>query len=124
MRAEQSIFLHNVAKLILWAFEQGYELTGGELHRTEDQQQLYYYGFSIEETNGNLYLLQGEKKTKTLNSKHKNKLAVDLNLFINGKYITEGEKFAPLAAYWSKLDRRNESGSDWNYDHNHFQMTL
>lgn len=124
MRKEQSIFLHNIAKLILWAFEQGYELTGGELDRTDDQQKLYYYGFGVEETNGQLYLLKGMCKSKTLKSKHLSRLAIDLNLFIGGKYITEKEKFAPLAAKWRELDSRNESGYDWGWDVNHFQMNI
>ena len=41
MRKKQSIFILNVAKLIAWAFENGYELTVGEAYRTDEQQAIY-----------------------------------------------------------------------------------
>lgn len=73
LRKHQSIFLKNVAKLITWAFEQGYELTGGELYRTEEQQ--------------NIYRKNGTSKVQV--SKHQKRLAIDLNLFIDGIYQTK-----------------------------------
>ena len=105
LREKQSIFLKNIAKLILWSFENGYELTGQELFRTQEQQDIYFK--------------TGKSKVKY--SKHQDKLAIDLNLFINGKYVTDKESFKPLAEYWRSLHHRNISGSDWGWDFNHFQ---
>lgn len=108
LRKHQSIFLKNVAKLITWAFEQGYELTGGELYRTEEQQ--------------NIYRKNGTSKVQV--SKHQKRLAIDLNLFIDGIYQTKNEAYRELAAYWKSLHPKNKAGYDWGWDGNHFEMTL
>lgn len=106
LRQKQSIFLKNVAKLIAWAFDNGYELTGGELLRTDEQQ-------AIHRKNG---------KSKVSRSKHQDKLAIDLNLFINGKYQTSNAAYKPLAEYWKSLHPNNRAGYDWGWDGNHFEM--
>lgn len=105
-REKQSVFLKNVAKLILWAFDNGFELTGGELLRTPEQQQIY--------------IKQG--KSKTSNSLHLDKLAIDLNLFIAGKYRSDREAYKHLAEYWKTLHPANVAGYDWGWDANHFEM--
>ena len=106
MRKKQSIFILNVAKLIAWAFEQGYELTVGEAYRTEEQQAIYLQ-------NG---------KSKAQRSRHQDKLAIDLNLFIDGVYRTDKEAYKPLADYWKSLNVDNVAGYDWGWDANHFEM--
>lgn len=106
MRKRQSIFLLNVAKLIAWAFENGYELTGGELHRTEEQQKIY----------------RQKGLSKIARSKHQDRLAIDLNLFINGVYQTTRAPYKPLAEYWKSLHPDNVAGYDWGWDANHFEM--
>lgn len=103
---KQKIFLLNVSKLIQWAFANGYELIGGELWRTEEQQKIY--------------LEKG--LSKVLRSKHQDRLAIDLCLFINGIYQTEKESYKPLATYWKSLDPCNIAGYDWGWDANHFEM--
>ena len=107
MREKQSIFLQNVAKLILWAFENGYELTAGELWRTQEQ-----HDWNIK--NG---------KSKAKRSRHQDRLAVDLNLFIGGVYKTDRESYKPLAVYWKSLHSLNKAGYDWGWDANHFEMS-
>ena len=106
MREKQSIFLKNFALLILWAFENGYEVTAGELFRTEEQHQIN--------------LQKGLSKAKR--SKHQDRLAGDLNLFIGGKYQTTREPYRPLAEYWKSLHPDNVAGYDWGWDANHFEM--
>ena len=116
LRAKQSIFLQNVAKLITWAFANGYELTGGELHRTEEQ-----HALNIK-----------KGLTRASRSLHQDRLAIDFNLFIAGKYITDTAKYAPLGKYWCNLHPSNRWGGDWNkngssadekfHDGNHFEM--
>ena len=122
LREKQSIFLKNAAKLILWAFDNGYELTGGELWRTIDQQYLYFEGYKLMKLGSNLKLAKTNPKSWTMNSKHLNKCAIDLNLFKDGKYLTSREDFKPLAEYWMKLHPQNISGYNWGKDFNHFQM--
>lgn len=108
LREKQSTFIKNVAKLIIWAFEQGYELTAGELFRTEEQQQLY--------------LKSG--KSKAQRSRHQDRLAIDLNLFIDGVYKTDKESYKPLAEYWKSLNQDNVAGYDFGWDANHFEMKI
>ncbi len=106
LREKQSTFILNVAKLIIWANERGYALTGGELLRTPEQQEIY--------------IKTG--KSKTNNSRHLQKLAIDLNLFIGGIYRTDKESYKPLADYWKSLHPDNVAGYDWDWDANHFEM--
>ena len=107
LREKQSIFLKNVASLIKWAFENGYELTGGELQRTRKLQEIYV----------------NEGLSQTMNSQHLKRLAIDLFLFINGAYQTNNEAYKPLAEYWESLHPNNVAGYYWGWDANHFQMS-
>jgi hypothetical protein len=107
LRKKQHLFLLNVSKLINYATTlEGYEITGGELWRTPEQQAIYL-------KNG---------KSKATISKHQERLAIDLNIFINGKWINNKEGYEPLAKYWKILHPSNTSGYDWGWDFNHFEM--
>lgn len=122
LREKQSIFALNISKLIVWAYDNGYEITKGEALRTKDQQMLYFEGYKILKIGDSLKLAKTRRKSKTMNSYHLKKLAEDLNLFIDGKYKTDKESFKPLAEHWRSLHPDNVSGSDWGWDLNHFQM--
>ena len=122
LREKQSLFLNNVSKLITWAFENGYQLTIGEGLRTSEQQLLYFEGYSIQKIGSGLHFVQTARKTKTMDSKHLNKLAIDLNLFIDGIYQSDSKAYKPLAEYWKSLNPANDAGYFWGWDGNHFQM--
>ena len=83
---EQWEFLQDVAELIRFARDRGYKMTGGELLRTPEQQELYYR--------------QG--KSKTMSSFHLKKLAIDLFLIKDGRLGTR-EEMRPLGQYWESL---------------------
>jgi hypothetical protein len=100
IRQRQSIFVPNVAKLITFAYEQGYELTFGEAFRTVEQQQIYF----------------DTGRSKTMNSRHLLKLAVDFNLFKNGILLNEPIDYKPLGDYWESLHSDNGWGGDWDRD--------
>lgn len=107
LRDKQVIFLQNIAKLIEYSKTlPGYELTAGEMYRTAEQQAIY--------------LSKGMTKRKV--SQHQNRLAFDINIFIDGKYRTDKEAYKPLAEYWKSLNPNNQSGYYWNWDLNHFEM--
>ena len=118
LRQQQSIFLKNFAELILWAFQNGYEATAGELHRTEEQHQ-----FNLK-----------AGKTKATRSLHQDRMAGDLMLFKNGIYLSDTESYKPLGDFWVTLHPRNRWGGDWNkdgktsdekfLDGNHFEMQM
>ena len=122
LRQRQSIFAKNISLLIVWAYENGYEITLGEARRTFSQQLLYFYGYSVKRINGILKLSKTRRATKTMNSFHLKKLALDMNVFIDGKYRTDKEAFKPLAEKWRSMHPKNVSGYDWGWDLNHFQM--
>ena len=120
LREKQNLFALNIAKLILWAYEKGYEITLGEALRTEDQQMLYFEGYSIMKIGSDVKLRKVKPASKTMKSDHLLKLALDINLFVDGKYTTDGESFKPLHEYWKSLHPDNYSGYDWGWDYNHF----
>lgn len=106
MVKKQNLFLKNFALLILWANQQGYEVTAGELFRAQEQ-----HDYNVK-----------HKLTKAARSKHQDRLAGDLNLFVKGVYQTKREPYKPLADYWKSLHPDNVAGYDWGWDANHFEM--
>lgn len=108
LRKKQSRFTLCMAKLVIYAYEQGYELTDGDAYRAPS-----------------LHGEFGDKKGYgSKNSVHKIRLANDKNLFINGEWITDGEHPAwqELGAYWETLDKDARWGGHFN-DANHFSFT-
>jgi len=118
---KQWVFLQNVGNLIMWAAKNGYKLTGGELYRSEDQQWLYYNGKTIEEGE----LVTVPRKSKTMNSKHLKRMAIDLNIFKNGVLTYDLNDVEPLGRYWESLNTNNRYGGFWKWkDVPHFQMNI
>jgi peptidoglycan L-alanyl-D-glutamate endopeptidase CwlK len=91
MSDEQWAFLQDVAALVALAAERGWNLTGGELWRTDDQQRLY--------------IEQG--KSWTSRSRHQDRLAIDLNLFLDGVYQQSTEAYRDLGRAWEALSPHN-----------------
>lgn len=88
LRQKQSIFVVLVARLINYATGLGYELTFGEALR------------SPEEAIRLARLGVGKK-----DSLHISKLAIDLNLFIDGKYQPSTLAHRQLGMWWEKQSR-------------------
>lgn len=105
LSANQQQFAVMAAKLIIHAQSlPGYAVTLGEAYRTPEQ--------------AALYARQG-KGIK--NSLHCSRLAVDLNLFINGAYQAETSAYKPLGDFWKDI------GGTWGGDFqradgNHFEF--
>lgn len=93
---EQAAFLLDMCKLIQYATEQGFTLTAGELYRTPEQQEIY--------------LKTG--RSSTMNSLHLKRLAVDFNIFKNGKLVGDKASLAPLGVYWESLHPLNSWGGN------------
>lgn len=94
---EQSAFIQDVALLIQEAQRIGIELTAGEMFRTQEQQ--------------DIYLKTG--KTKTNNSMHLKRLAVDFNFFINGELVYNHPSITELGKFWESLNELNRWGGSW-----------
>lgn len=83
LQAKQSEFVRQIGKLIEFATTLGYELTFGDA-----------------------YTKTGHKE----NSFHYKRLAVDLNLFKDGKYLDKTEDHELLGKFWKSL------GGTWGGD--------
>lgn len=92
----QEIFAKHAAMLINKAIELGFGVRLGEVLRTPEQQKLYF----------------NSGASKTMNSQHLKKLAIDLNLIIDGRLATYKETFA-LGKWWEALDPQNRWGGSW-----------
>lgn len=98
--ARQRLFARLLAKLILWAYEQGYEVTFGDV-----------------------WAKPRSPLEHTANSFHYQRLAADLNLFREGRYLTRTEDHAPLGALWRKLHPLCTWGGDFpSPDGNHYSL--
>jgi hypothetical protein len=104
LREQQSLFCLLVGQLILYAYDQGYELTFGDAYRSPEQA-------AANATSG-----AGIK-----NSLHTQRLAIDLLLFKDGVYLTDSAAYKPLGDYWKALSILNFWGGDFSKpDGNHF----
>jgi peptidoglycan L-alanyl-D-glutamate endopeptidase CwlK len=96
LSTEQAAFLLDACKLIQYATEQGFMVTGGELARTPEQQALHVKA----------------GRSKTMDSIHLKRCAIDLNFFRDGKIIWDKVTLAPLGAYWEGLNKTNSWGGN------------
>ena len=95
---DQWEFLQDVSLLIQFAASQKLKLTGGNLYRNPEQNRV----------------VEG-----TENSKHKDRMAIDLNLFIGGEFQTETDAHKPLGDFWETIRPENSWGGRFN-DGNHY----
>jgi hypothetical protein len=122
---KQQIFTINVGKLIEYAASCEIGLTFGEAHRTPSQILLNFFGFEVVRDGEGIALKKSRKLSKTLLSKHADRLAVDFNFFINGKLTYDKHKLSCLGKYWESLHPNNRWGGNFKsfVDTPHFEMT-
>jgi len=102
----QQIFAVNAAKLILYINSQGYSCTFGEAYRTPEQAQW-----------------NAQRGIGIVHSLHCQRLAVDLMLFKDGVWTTDGEAYRPFGDFWKTLNSLNRWGGDFKLrDYVHFEM--
>lgn len=92
----QMAFLQDVCKLLARIETLGYQVTLGEGWRTMDQQKIYVK----------------TGRSKTLESEHLNRRAIDLNIFKDGRLCTRAE-IKPIGDYWESLNPLNRWGGNW-----------
>ena len=102
LREKQSRFAIMAARLILQAQAMGYEVTLGEAYRSPaEAARLAAAGRGI------------------ARSLHTDRLAIDLNLFKNGRYLDSTEDHRPLGEWWESI------GGAWGgrfKDGNHYSL--
>ncbi len=106
LRPLQSEFVLMVADLITWVYQHdGWELTFGECYRTPEQA-----------------AWNANHGTGIANSLHTQRLAIDLNLFINGVYVTDEASYRPLGEHWK--EQGGSYGGDFkSKDLGHFSLS-
>lgn len=99
-----------ISQLIIWIYEQGYEITDGDAFRDP-----------------RVFGHQGESKGYGhRNSNHKLKLARDLNLFKDGEYLPKTSDHAFIGKKWESMDvdcvwgGRFNDGNHYSFKHNGF----
>lgn len=109
LREKQSLFVRMLAMLIDFAYKQGYELTLGEAYRTPEQA-----------------ALNAKSGKGIFNSLHTQRLAIDLNLFKGGKYLSDSASHRPLGDFWKSLHPECCWGGDFqpHADGNHYSVTF
>lgn len=103
---KQRRFAQLVGRLIDFAYSNGFELTFGEALRTDEQA-----------------AINAAKGIGIAKSNHRIKLAIDLNLFIEGAWQTNPDAYRPLGDYWKTLDPLCRWGGDFKMkDAVHFSL--
>lgn len=104
---QQRLFVRLLPRLFDYAHSMGYELTLGDGYRDPR-----VFG-AIGESKG-----YGHSK-----SAHKQRLAIDLNLFKDGNYLPDTAAHTFLGTYWKSLHVLNRWGGDFtNKDGNHYSQ--
>ena len=94
--AKQQLFMRCFSKLLNWGQANGYEFTGGQLKRTQEEA----------DTNA-------ASGAGISNSLHRISLAVDLNIFKAGEWINTLDGYRPLGEFWKTLDPAACWGGDF-----------
>ena len=106
LRDKQQKIVSMLADLIKFAESRGYQLTLGDAYRDAR--------------------VHGEVGVKasysSANSVHKQRLAIDLNLFKDGVYLSSTEDYEELGKYWENIGGtwggRFEDGNHFSLEHN------
>lgn len=104
---KQELFMRLLPRLIDKAHELGFEIRGGDLFRDP-----------------RVHGQHGEKKGYgNKNSVHKLKIAIDLNLFKDGKFLQSTEDHRELGEWWEKQHPDCRWGGRFN-DGNHYSLEM
>ncbi|HQS59971.1 MAG: hypothetical protein B7Y56_03440 [Gallionellales bacterium 35-53-114] len=96
MVAQQDAFFADVCLLRAELVRLGYVATLGEASRPIEMQMIYVK----------------TGRSKTMNSEHLKRCAIDLNIFKDGK-LCGREEIKPLGIYWESLSPKNRWGGSW-----------
>jgi hypothetical protein len=106
LHERQVLFLRLLARLVGWCEANGYEVTAGECWRPP---------FTADE-----YARRGIGVKDSL---HCDRLAIDLNLFKDGVYLTDLGSYVPLGDYWKTLNPLCAWGGEFSKpDPDHFSV--
>ena len=111
----QQEFAKRVELLLSWTHAHSeWAVTLGEVYRPQVMQYLYLWA----------------KRSQTLKSKHLERRAIDIHLFIDGVYIKDPRAYRPLGEYWEFLGgrwggrfgvKKNDYDTKIGWDPGHFE---
>jgi hypothetical protein len=108
LRQKQSRFARSVPLLLQYMTALGYEYTLGEVWRTQAQAQA-----------------NAASGAGISNSLHLERLAIDVNLFKGGVFLTDGADHARPGAFWKSLGDDFAWGGDFSKpDPNHYSLSF
>lgn len=107
---KQRLFMQLFGEFLVWIYQAGYAVSGGELERSQAQADA-----------------NAASGAGISNSLHLKRLAIDLNLFllIDGKweYQQLSEAYRPLGEHWKSMHELCRWGGDFSKpDGNHFSL--
>ena len=109
LREKQSLFASYLTTLLVWLREHDYELSFDEAYRPPELAEQY-----CQHGKGSLHSL------------HCCKLAMDLNVFTDGKLLQTKADWLPIGNYWKSLDPECRWGGDFTGktagDFRHFSL--
>lgn len=101
LREKQEVFARTLGLFLAWMAENNFHWTMGDCWRSTDENPCPHCGTPVSYQD----LLVYSGRSKTRNSKHCDRLAVDLNLFVNDKSAPI-EAYRTLAEKWESLGGR------------------
>ncbi len=113
---EQYLFQKDLTHLYMWLMIQKSitKVTQGEAQRSQQIQNLYYYGYRITFGKNKLPMIYKCKpKSKKRISNHSKKLAQDLFFWINGKLTWKKSTLQFIGDYWESLSEKNRWGGNY-----------
>jgi hypothetical protein len=103
---KQELFMRLLPRLIDKAHDLGFEIRGGDLFRDP-----------------RVHGAIGQKKSySSANSKHKEKCAIDLNLFKDGEFLQKTSDHKELGEWWENQHELCKWGGRFN-DGNHYELS-
>lgn len=122
---KQRLFARLYAKLILHAFELGFEVTLGEVVRGEQQAQYNsLHCRCCKQAQAAHPRAECPGKFRAIgiyDTLHRKRLAGDLNLFTNGHYLTSTDAHRPLGEWWETQHELCRWGGRFG-DGNHYSI--
>jgi hypothetical protein len=131
LREKQSRFARQLPRLIDYAGSLGYDVTLGEVYRSDEQAEIHAIGAAGREQVAQLIERQFPLLAKKIrnntgngirNSLHTKRLAIDLQLFDTaGRWITEEYPYSLIGEFWESLGKDYRWGGRFG-DTPHFSI--
>lgn len=128
---KQRRFGRDSVKLLEEILRRGYEFTYGEIKRSDEQAEINAIGEHGRAMVATLIrpnfsalasaLINNGKNNGVRNSVHQLSLAIDINLFKDGQYLSLTDDHAQFGAWWEALSPDHRWGGRWG-DGNHYSI--